>query len=251
MLPNLHIFNARPVDKSIKKGDSGRVDNTDEVSVIPANELEAPKGKKKDSMRENKLSEHEIDQSRGGHLGNLSDANKKRDLKKKKKVEEKLSCKEVVPGYGGDNMSERKLKRKTSQEQNNGDDNILEDLKQKRRKTDDKFLKKDVKVQGDDKSTVEKKPKSKKSREEQGELDVIDNGETSFADLFAVNAAESPKLGDEKKMVDKAEDASSMGGGLVASAKKKITKNRGRGAAVQLPAAVEVGMGGPSTWADE
>lgn len=250
MLPNLHIFNARPVDKSIKKGDSGRVDNTDEVSVIPANELEAPKGKKKDSMRENKLSEHEIDQSRGGHLGNLSDANIKRDLKKKKKVEEKLSCKEVVPGYGGDNMSERKLKRKTSQEQNNGDDNILEDLKQKRRKTDDKFLKKDVKVQGDDKSTVEKKPKSKKSREEQGELDVIDNGETSFADLFAVNAAESPKLGDEKKMVDKAEDASSMGG-LVASAKKKITKNRGRGAAVQLPAAVEVGMGGPSTWGDE
>ncbi|KAJ9188641.1 hypothetical protein P3X46_000017 [Hevea brasiliensis] len=249
LLPSLHIFNARPIDKNTQKGDGGSVGRVDDFSIIPAKELEAPKEKKQDTIRENKLSEHEMDQSRHGHFGNVSDANLEKDLKKEKKMRDKLSRKDEVPVYGRDDVFERKLKRNTSEEQDNGNHIDMEDLKLKRRKTNEKFLKKDV--QGDDKSTVEKKPKIKTSREEQGELDVIDNGETSFADLFAVNVAESPKLGDEKKMVDKAEDISFMRGLAASSAKKKKTKNRGMGAAVQLSAAVEVGMGGPSTWGDE
>nr|AMM42778.1 LRR-RLK [Vernicia fordii] len=249
LLPSLHIFNARPIDRSAKKGDSGRVDD---VSPIPASEPEVVKQKKKGSMKGNMLSEHEMDQSKSSHLDNVSGINVERDLKeKKKKMKGELSWKEEVPVYDRDDiMVENKLKRKASQEQDNDNDLDREDLKHKRKQTIEKFLKKDVLDQGNNKSTAKKKPKSKKSREGQSELDVIDNGETSFADFFAANAVESPKHGGEEKMIDKVgEGINFMGASVAFSAKKKKIKNR-VGATVQLSAEVEVGMGGPSTWGD-
>ncbi|XP_065868924.1 uncharacterized protein [Euphorbia lathyris] len=199
-LPDLHIFNAKPIEKGSKRGNSG---NVNDYSHIPANKLEVPKEKKKDSE----------------------------------------SIHEDVPVYERDGIVvEKKLKRKKAQEQDDTNDLDISD-KQKRKKANDKFLKKDVQVSEDDNGNVQKKPKSKKKREELNELDVIDNGDTSFADFFDVNAVERS----EKKMVDKEKNLDS--GQVVVSAKKK-TKNRGMDSTVQVPAEVKVGMGGPSTWDD-
>ncbi|XP_002523848.2 dynein regulatory complex subunit 3 [Ricinus communis] len=238
LLPNLHIFNARPLDKGTKKGGSGRIDD---FSLIPVNELAVPREKQKNSLR------------KIGH-DYATDAKTEKDLKKKnKKVEDKLSEKEDVPVYeGGEVMVEKKLKRKLSLEQDDSNDLGIEDGKQKRKKANEEFSKKDVQVDKDDYDAVKRKSKSKKSKEEQDELDVIDDGDTPFADLFAVNTADSLKVSGEKKMLDKGgKDINLMGGVVTVSGKKKKTKNRGAGSIVQLPAVIEVGMGGPSTWGDE
>ena len=55
-----------------------------------------------------------------------------------------------------------------------------------------------------------------------------------------------------KKMLDKAGKSINLIGGIVTiSTKKMKTQNHGVNSIVQLPAAVEVGMGGPLTWGDE
>ncbi|KDP27383.1 hypothetical protein JCGZ_20207 [Jatropha curcas] len=241
LLPNLHIFNARPIDKSTKKGDTGEVDD---FSFIPSNELEVTKEKKRESMSRNTLSKHDMGQSKSIHLDNVSDVNM--DLSR-------FSKKEEVPVHErDDNVVEKKLKRKKSQDQDNSNNDLtMDESKQERKKTIEKLPKKDVQVKGNDKNTVEKQRKSKKSTEKLDELDAIDNGETSFADFFSVNYVESSKHSVEKKLIDKAgENINSTGGLVTLSAKKKKTKNRVANHAVQLPAEVEVGMGGPSTWDD-
>ncbi|KAJ6739451.1 hypothetical protein OIU74_004259 [Salix koriyanagi] len=97
------------------------------------------------------------------------------------------------------------------------DDAVIE-KKLKRKKSNEKLLKNDaVTIHNDDGTEVEKKLKSKRSRKELSELDIIDSGQVSFADLFSVDTMENPKHNNE----------------------------------IPLSPAVEVGMGGPSTWADD
>lgn len=96
-----------------------------------------------------------------------------------------------------------------------------------------------------DSDKAEKKPESKKKREVLNEVDVIDDGDTSFADFFSVGARSSEN-GVEKKMADKAgKDKNVNSGQLAVSVKKKKNKNHGMDSVVQIP---EVGIGGPSTW---
>lgn len=130
------------------------------------------------------------------------------------------------------------------------DDAVIE-KKLKRKKPHEELLKNnDDKIHNDDRTKVEKKLKSKKSRKELSELDIIDNREVSFADLFSVDTVENLKHNSESKTVDKS-GINALGGLLTVSAKKKKTKNQGLVSTVPLSPAVEVGMGGPSTWGDE
>ncbi|WCJ41872.1 Leucine-rich repeat (LRR) family protein [Euphorbia peplus] len=203
LLPDLHIFNAKPIEKGSKRGGSG---NVDDYSHIPADKPEVPTEKKKDS----------------------------RSFHEEVSVDEKDGV-----------VVEKKLKRKKTRESDDTNDLNISD-KQKRKKANEKFLKKDV-----DDGDVQKKPKSKKNTEGLNELDVIDNGDTSFADFFDVKAAERSEIGGEKKMVDKAGKEKNLNSGLVSvSAKKKKNKNSGMDSTVQVPPVVQVGIGGPSTWDD-
>lgn len=241
MLPNLYVFNARPVDKSTQKGNSERAD---EFSLIPVDALEGRKEKNKNHTRQKKS-------SKSGHLDNASDDVEKELKLKRKNTSGELLEKEEVPVYKKDDaMLEKKLMKTSQDQQNNANDLAMgKDLKRKRKKTNEKLSKKDVGVHGDGSSMFEKKQKSKKSREELGGLEIIDNGETSFADLFAVDATETPKHGSGKKMVNNAVEDINLLGGLARM--KRKTKKQGDDAAFHLSPAVEVGMGGPSTWGDE
>ncbi|KAF9684670.1 hypothetical protein SADUNF_Sadunf04G0142700 [Salix dunnii] len=226
-LPNLHIFNARPVDNSAKNESSGRADDS---SLIPTNELGYHPEKKKDHARDVNSSKHEMDQ-RSGHLDNVSDDVEKDLRQKRKKTRGEVSkIEEGSTDEKDDAVIEKKLKRKKSHEK------LLKNV--------------DVMIHNDDRPEVEKKLKSKKSRKELSELDIIDNGQLSFADLFSVDAVENQKHNSESKTADK-NGINAPSGLLTVSAKKKKTKNQGLVSTVPLSPAVEVGMGGPSTWADE
>ncbi|KAJ7001781.1 hypothetical protein NC653_012011 [Populus alba x Populus x berolinensis] len=220
-LPNLHIFNARPVDKSARNEISGRADDS---SLIPTNELDYHSEKKKDHTRDVNSSKHVTDQ-RSDHFDNASDDGEKDLRQKRKKTKGKVS----------------KMEEASTDEQ---DDAVIE-KKLKRKKPHEELLK-----NNDDRTKVEKKLKSKKSRKELSELDIIDNREVSFADLFSVDTVENLKHNSESKTVDKS-GINALGGLLTVSAKKKKTKNQGLVSTVPLSPAVEVGMGGPSTWGDE
>ncbi|XP_050204867.1 uncharacterized protein LOC126654906 [Mercurialis annua] len=237
LLPHLHIFNARPIDKS-NKVSSGRFNDS---SLIPTHELSVSKEMQKSSVRKN------------GPHDSASDVKVEKDLKKKnKKVDNKFLGKEDVPVYDRDNVIvDQKPKRKKSQEQDESNDFEMEGLKQKKKKTHEKFSKKDVQVPEDDNNVVKMKSKSKKSGE-QSELDLIDDADASFADFFANSTAKSPEVGGQKEKVDKAgKDKYLMGGVVVISADKKKKKIHAVDSTIQLPAEVEVGMGGSSTWDDE
>lgn len=218
----MHIFNARRVDKSARNEISGRADDS---SLIPTNELDYHSEKKKDHTRDVNSSKHVTDQ-RGDHFDNASDDVEKDLRQKRKKTKGKVSkMEEASTDEKDDAVIEKKLKRKKQHEEllKNNDDKIHND---------------------------EKKLKSKKSRKELSELDIIDNREVSFADLFSVDAVENLKHNSESKTVDKS-GINVLGGLLAVSAKKKKTKNQGLVSTVPLSPAVEIGMGGPSTWGDE
>ncbi|KAG5248128.1 hypothetical protein OIU76_030342 [Salix suchowensis] len=226
-LPNLHIFNASPVDNSAKNKSSGRADDS---SLIPTNELGYHSEKKKDHARDVNSSKHAMDQ-RSGHLDNVSDDGEKDSRHKSKKTRGEVSkIGEASTDEKDDAVIEKKLKRKKSHE---------------------KLLRNDdVTIHNDDRAEVEKKLKSKRSRKELSELDIIDSGQVSFADLFSVDTMENPKHNTESKTADK-NGINAPSGLLTVSAKKKKTKNQGLVSTVPLSPAVEVGMGGPSTWTDD
>jgi protein phosphatase 1 regulatory subunit 7 len=172
-----------------------------------------------------------VTDQRRDHFNNASDDVEKDLRQKRKKTKGKVSkMEEASTDEKDDAVIEKKLKRKKPHEEllKNNDD----------------------KIHNDDRTKVEKKLKSKKSRKELSELDIIDNGEVSFADLFSVDAVENLKHNSESKTVDKS-GINVLGGLLAVSAKKKKTKNQGLVSTVPLSPAVEVGMGGPSTWGDE
>lgn len=226
-LPNLHVFNARPVDKSARNEISGGAYDS---SLIPTNELDYHSEKKKDHTRDVNSSKHVTDQRRD-HFDNASDDVEKDLRQKRKKTKGKVSkMEEASTDEKDDAVIEKKLKRKKPHEEllKNNDD----------------------KIHNDDRTKVEKKLKSKKSRKELSELDIIDNGEVSFAELFSVDAVENLKHNSESKTAEKS-GINALGGLLTVSAKKKKTKNQGLVSTVPLSPAVEVGMGGPSTWGDE
>lgn len=123
-------------------------------------------------------------------------------------------------------------------------------LKQKKQKTDNKILKKEVLVRKEDNTLVEKDLKTKLNKLNGGELDLIDDRETPFMELFDVDNGENPKYSGKLKAESKAfPDVKSVGSVVTFPVKREKTK-RGMGpAAFQLlSSAAEVGMGGPSTW---
>ncbi|KAH1104310.1 hypothetical protein GYH30_037962 [Glycine max] len=120
----------------------------------------------------------------------------------------------------------------------------------KKAKKDDKPLDKGFALE-ENVSKVEKKLKKQHKNDEQSELDVIDDAEASFAELFKINDAENLNLADEMKAQDKApKEVMKLAGDPVTSfAKHKNAKIQNM-ESLSAPVA-EIGMGGPSTWGDE
>ncbi|KAE8037396.1 hypothetical protein FH972_009985 [Carpinus fangiana] len=127
------------------------------------------------------------------------------------------------------------------------DVDVEKESRQKKQKKNEKLSKKEVPVHEGVDGKVEKNLK-KISKMEQGELNIIDDPEASFADLFAADTAENPKYDDEKKIVGKTIQDTNLVGGLV---EFSVKKKKAKSPTMDLTPTVEVGMGGPSTWGDE
>ena len=245
LLPNLHIFNARPIDKSIKNKMGEIVDIASHNVVyedIHTEDKKDQKGKKNPKFQVSvEKQDFNLDSSSG------LDAEK--ELKRKrKKGNDKLSI-EVPVDDEDDIIAEKEEKKKKAkgEQENLSHLGVEKIFIQQGSKTNDKLLKKEVSVP-EEGTMVEEKPKKKKL-EKRNELDIIDDAGTSFTELFATDVVDL-KDDDKGKIVDRAGQDTKLSGSLVTYPVKKKKSKRAVLPELQSPA-VEVGMGGISTWDDE
>ena len=224
----MQIFNAKPTEKCIKNSD--RVEDS---SVNFTKKLDGP-------------------------IDNVIGIDVEKKLKRKRQktddissVKETLVCEDEKRG----DIRKKNSKHHVVEQSKDGPLDNAEDVhvgKESRHKKqkNDKPLKKQVPVHEEVDAKVEKK--LKKTKVKQGELNVIDDPEASFVELFAADTAENPKNDYEKKIVKKAiQDMKSEDGVVTISVKKKKAKSHGVDPAPHLFPKVEIGLGGPSTWGDE
>ncbi|XP_040955275.1 uncharacterized protein [Gossypium hirsutum] len=102
----------------------------------------------------------------------------------------------------------------------------------------------------EDGTTGEEKPKRKKKLEKRAELDIIDDAGASFSELFAIDVADPIQDG-KRKIVDRASQDTKSSDSLVTYPVKKKKSKHAVLAELELTSAIEVGMGGASTWGDE
>ncbi|KAL5763707.1 hypothetical protein ACOSP7_016063 [Xanthoceras sorbifolium] len=270
LLPNLHVFNAKPINKNSKNEKGSIDDKVDDSSHNTANNLKAHKEEKGDHIW---LIDSKQQVMRQNEDGNPGDLVMETELKQqRKKLNEKRSKEESRHSID-DSAVKKKLNNKSKEKQHELDNeknskrhmtdlnkdghlndsrdvDMEKELKRKRKKTDDKLLMEEVQVHYYNKS-AEKKQK-KRSKEDQSELDVIDDAETSFQEFFSVNSSENQRIYGESKVVEGAhQNMNLVGAVLTSSAKKKKSQNHSMTSALQLSQEVEVGLGGSSTWGDE
>ncbi|WVZ00304.1 hypothetical protein V8G54_026373 [Vigna mungo] len=244
-LPRLQIFNARPVDKDTENKQSGVVDGTSDFSVDQTGQ------NLKDSSEEKSARFHTKDKKKYDHLEGPDDLDSERKSSKKRKKTDDVSKKEDRV------IDERNKGRKKDKADRKKDSlRVTVDLDMENKSTKKK-VKKDEKVLDnkgfapeENVSKVGKKVKKKRKNEEESELDIIDNAEASFAELFKINKAENQNHGDEMKAQEKvSKDVKVAGSEVTSFAKPKDAKMQNM-ESLSFPVA-DIGNGGPSTWGDE
>ncbi|MBA0736052.1 hypothetical protein Gogos_009643, partial [Gossypium gossypioides] len=227
LLPNLHIFNARPIDKSIKNKEGEIVNIASHSTDI---HMEEKTGQKRKMNPEFLVS---VEKQDVNHDSNATAFDTEKELKrKKKKGNDKLSTE--VPIAEDDVVVEKEEKKKKPK------------VEQKGRKTNDKFST----SMHEDVTTGEEKPKRKKKLEKRAELDIIDDAGASFSELFATDVADPIQDG-KRKIIDRASQDTKSSDSLVTYPVKKKKSKHAVLAELELTPAIEVGMGGVSTWGDE
>lgn len=223
-LPKLQIFNARPVDKHTKNEGNDKVDG--DILVDSESQKDRNSTKEKDSKH------HPVTQNEDYYLETMG----RKSSKKRKKTAD-VSMKDVTAvdkktagtieavDHDMENKSIKKKQRNNGMPQDEGlafQENVTK---------------------------VDKKQKRSKNRE-QSEIDVIDDADASFVDLFNVNDAEALEHGGVIKVYDKVPtDVNLVGNTVPSLEKRKSTKKRN----MEPPSypSNEIGLGGPSTWGDE
>lgn len=124
--------------------------------------------------------------------------------------------------------------------------------KRKKQKSKDDLLRKEGPVHDNNDAAPEQKERKKSKRAKTSELDIIDNTEASFMELFqAEEAADNPKGVGEKGGIGKdVEDGFLLGGLVCVPSKKKKPKNRSLDPTQLQSSTDEIGMGGLSSWDD-
>lgn len=159
----------------------------------------------------------------------------KESKRKKKKGNNKLSTE--VPIAVDDIVVEKEEKKKKLKVEHIG------------RKTNDKLSKKLTSMH-EDGTTGEEKLKKKKKLEKRADLDIIDDAGASFTELFAIDVSDLIH-DDKRKIVDGASQDTKSSDSLVTYPVKKKKSKYAVFAELELTPAIEVGMGGASTWGDE
>lgn len=256
-LPNLHIFNARPIDKDTKNDKGDMINEVDDDSKSSAKKTKVHSAEKRGHIKEMNSEGHVTGQNEDSHLNIPNNLGMGKDLKRRRNDKSDKLLKKEIRCNKDDSSVEKKIKKKSKENKHekregylNGSRNVdtEKELEQNINKTTDKFSKKEVPVNVDSEGVEKKK---KKRLEEQGELAVIDDAETSFVELFSADIVENPKFDGEHKMVDETLRLKSVDGSVASSGKRKKSKNKGMAATFKLSEEFEVGLGGPSTWGDD
>ncbi|XVE79199.1 hypothetical protein DITRI_Ditri14bG0038600 [Diplodiscus trichospermus] len=234
LLPNLHIFNARPIDKCIKN-------KIDEIVGIASNNA---------INKEDIHTEEKKDPKMPGSVEKQVNLDAEKELKRKrKKGNDELSTEVRVNEEDHIIVEKGEKKKKAKGEQENLSHlGVEKKFKEKGRKTNDKVLNKEASVQ-EDGIMAEEKPKKKKL-EKRAELDIIDDAGASFIELLATDVA-NQKYDGKRNIVDRADQDMKLPGSLVTYPVKKKKNKHAVPPELQLSPAVEVGRGGVSTWDDE
>ncbi|XP_068311214.1 uncharacterized protein [Pyrus communis] len=236
MLPNLHVFNARPIDKNIKSEKGARADEVNKSTLNAADKQET----QTEEPKERDFKHHAMGEAKGG-IENASDSDTKKSKRKRKGSKDNVSNNDVVV-EGDEKRDSVKKKNRIHHMQNEDDPGNLENAGHFEKALQQKKQKKSP-ADTEDNAEVGKKPEKSKGRK--GELDVIDDADTPFLELFSVDA----EVASEKKVNDKVRD---LGGLVTFPSKSKKAKNRPSTGSTLHPSPVdEIGTGGPSTWGDD
>ncbi|XP_050280081.1 uncharacterized protein LOC126721098 isoform X2 [Quercus robur] len=245
----------------------GPIDNAEGIHV---EKLKRKRQKTSDNVSENVVSFHR-DEKRGDikkknskyHLKDLGEdspldnaigVDVEKKLKKKRSKTNDISSEKETPMFEDERRDD--IKKNNSEHhvvelsKDNAEDVHVERESRHKKQKNDKLSKKQVPVHEEVDAKVEKKLKKTNAR--QGALDVIDDPEASFMEIFAPDNAENPKYDDKKKIANKAIKDMKTSDGLVSiSVKKKKAKSHGVDPAPHISPTLEIGLGGPSTWGDE
>ncbi|GFZ20226.1 leucine-rich repeat (LRR) family protein [Actinidia rufa] len=224
LVPNLQIFNTRPMDKSTRN-EKGDRDEIVDKKQGPQNEEKIDHSIRKKNLKHyvmNESNDNQHDNAWNADEGGLKHKNKKTMTLGKEKDSDKKETNNIVG---------KKLKEKLKVQEN--EINVIADA--------DPSLKKELKLKKDKTSPVLKA--------KQNETAIIDDGETPFSDLFNLTGENTENSGG--RMDDRAaQDVNAISGLGTLPVKKKKIKSRDESSALQFSSAAEVGLGGPSTWDD-
>lgn len=212
LLPNLHIFNAKPVDKISAK--EVPIKDSD-FSVEPVHEVALKSDSERDhsSKSKNLKRAHPAGEGTDNQLTDHSDIASEGKKKKKRKRDEKKADSAQNEAVAKDDTGN--VTRETEK-------------KSKHKKTPKESVKE---IKGNE---------------------AIDTTEVPFADLFAANAGEEEETSRKEVDLRIERDAIDAMSGLVTHLKsKKKKKSRiANPAAIESSQGDEIGLGGPSAWDD-
>ncbi|KAK4255268.1 hypothetical protein QN277_008286 [Acacia crassicarpa] len=245
-LPKLQIFNARPVDKHAKNEDNDRADGGDFLAGS-----EGEKDRNTGTLEKKDVKHQRIDEGEHDHFETLG----KKSSKKRKETADAVSKKDVMI-LDDESMAQNKdkqhkypvIERKNAGPIDAVDDDRENKSTKKKLRNNDKPQEEGVAFEEDAAKVGKKEKRSKKGK--QSEIDVIDDAEASFADLFTINDAEDLGHGGKIEANEKVpKDVNFVGDTVPSVSKRKSSKKRN---VESLSHSIsEIGMGGPSTWGDE
>lgn len=252
-MPNLHVFNAKPINKHAKNEKDDNIDK--DSSLVADKNPQTQTEEMRDHVSGKNFKDPLKGQGRDGP-GSPSDFDMKKKLKGKKEgtrnnASEDLSHEDEKK----DQLEKKKSKHHMLGESKIGnlksDPDSEKQSKPESGEKNDKPPKRKGPSQEEDDANVKKKLQ-KKAKVKRGELDVIDDAEVSFVDLFTADGVEDFEKGREKEVKDYASrDKKSAGAIVTFPGKRKKSKAQSTGSILDFSPAIEVGMGGASAWGDE
>ncbi|GFZ17760.1 leucine-rich repeat (LRR) family protein [Actinidia rufa] len=253
LVPNLQIFNARPMDKSTRNEKGDRDEIVDKKRGAQNEE-------KIDHIIRNKNLKHYVmNESNDNQHDNARDVDKEGGLKLKNKKIMPLRKEKDSDKKETNNIVDKKLKKKLKVQENEinvlgdeetqfADPSVKKELKRKKDKTS-QILKVEAAKHNDESTITEKELKRKSKRAKQNETAVIDDNETPFTDLFTL-AGENIENSGGRMEARAVQDVDAISGLVTFPVKKKKIKSRDKSSALQFSSTAEVGLGGQSTWDD-
>ncbi|XAR60165.1 hypothetical protein NMG60_11033422 [Bertholletia excelsa] len=247
LVPNLQIFNAKPIDKMTKNDEGGRVD-----SFFVAEKQVAQGGEKKDQGIRGNIKNYDMKRTKEDQYDTYGKALKHK-IKKTLALQEEIDSDQRGNSTASHKKSKKKLKKvqendanaSRKEETQDAEHSVGKELKRKKDKSS-QIPNAGAANHGEDSIVVEKEGKRNSKKLKLNEVNVLDDGETPFTELFASSGENAENT---RQMVNDntVQDINTV---VTFPVKRKKAKGRSKVVPLLLSPVAEVGLGGPSTWDD-